>query len=92
MKKYCIERVDFYYLFHGENFEGGQLPKIYEKGHCAQFAGSTTQLNKPGILFKSFWLLGLESRDFSQAENERTAFKAEQIHKMTTVFTQNGPR
>ena len=36
----------------------------------------------------SFWLLQVESRDFSQAENERTACKAEQIHKMTTFFTQ----
>ena len=35
-----------------------------------------------------FWLLGVESRDFSQAEKERTASKAEQIHKMTTIFTQ----
>ena len=37
----------------------------------------------------SFWLLGVESRDFSQAEKERTARKAEQILKMTTIFTQN---
>jgi hypothetical protein len=36
----------------------------------------------------SFWLLGVESNDFSQ-EKKRTAFKAEQIHKMTTIFTQN---
>jgi hypothetical protein len=28
----------------------------------------------------SFWLLGVESRDFSQAEKERTACKAGQIH------------
>ena len=40
----------------------------------------------------SFWLLGVYSRDFSQGEKERTACKAEQIHKMTTIFTQNGPR
>ena len=41
----------------------------------------------------SFWLLGVESRVFfSPAEKERTGCKAEQIHKMTTVFTQNGPR
>jgi hypothetical protein len=26
---------------------------------------------------------------FSQSEKERTACKAEQIHKMTTIFTQN---
>ena len=31
----------------------------------------------------SFWLLRVESR-----EKERTACKAEQIHKMTTIFTQ----
>ena len=39
----------------------------------------------------SFWLLGVESRDFYHAEKERTACKAEQIHKMTIIFTQNGP-
>ena len=37
----------------------------------------------------SFWLLGVVSRDFSQAENERTACKFKQIHKMTTIFTPN---
>ena len=36
--------------------------------------------------------MGVESRDFSQAEKERTACKAKQIHKMTAFFTQNGPR
>ena len=40
----------------------------------------------------SFWLLGVESRDFSDAEKNRTACKTEQIQKMTIVFTQNGPR
>ena len=40
----------------------------------------------------SFWLLGVESRDFSHAENKKTACKAEQIHKMTVIFTQNGPK
>ena len=40
----------------------------------------------------SFWLLGVESHYFSQAEKERTSCKAEQIHKMTIFFTQNGPR
>ena len=39
-------------------------------------------------MFPSFWLLRVESHDFSQAEKERTACKAEQIHKMTTIFTQ----
>ena len=31
----------------------------------------------------SFGLLQVESREFSQLEKERTACKAEQIHKMT---------
>ena len=37
-------------------------------------------------------MLRVESHDISQAENERTACKPEQIHKMTIIFTQNGPR
>ena len=40
----------------------------------------------------SFWLLGVESHDFSHAEKERTACKAMQIYKMTIIVTQNGPR
>ena len=32
-------------------------------------------------------ILGVESCDFSQDEIEITACKAEQIHKMTTIFT-----
>ena len=40
----------------------------------------------------SFWLLWVESHDFSHALKERTACIAGQIHKMTTIFTQNGPR
>ena len=36
----------------------------------------------------SFWLLRVESRDFSQAEKVRTACKVEEIHKMTTIFNQ----
>ena len=39
-------------------------------------------------MFSSFWLLGVESRGLSQAEKE-TACKAELIHKMITIFTQN---
>ena len=34
-------------------------------------------------------ILALELRDLSQAEKEKTACKAEQIHKKTTIFTQN---
>ena len=44
------------------------------------------------VMSSCFGLLRVESRDFSQAEKERTACKAEQNHKMTTIFTQNGPR
>jgi hypothetical protein len=36
----------------------------------------------------SFGLLRVESRDFSQAKKERTTCKAEQIYKMTTIFTE----
>ena len=39
-------------------------------------------------MFSSFWLLGVESRDFSHAEKEKNACKAEQIQKMTNIFTQ----
>jgi hypothetical protein len=39
-----------------------------------------------------FGLLGVGSRNFSNAEKERTASKAEQIHKMTIISTPNGPR
>ena len=35
-----------------------------------------------------FGLLQVDSRDFSQAEKERTVCKAGQIHKMTTIFTE----
>ena len=41
------------------------------------------------ILCSKKKILGVESRDFSQAEKEITASKAEQIHKMTPTFTQN---
>ena len=40
-------------------------------------------------MFFSFELFGVESHDFSQSEKERTACKAEKIHKMTTIFTLN---
>ena len=38
----------------------------------------------------SFWLLGIESRDSSHADRDRTAWKDKQIQKMATIFTQNG--
>ena len=44
-----------------------------------------------GVVYMSsnFWLLALGSRDLSQADKETTACKAEQIHNMTNIFTQN---
>ena len=44
----------------------------------------------PKVLFMSFglWLLGVESRDFSQAEKQRTGCKGGQIQKMTTITNQ----
>ena len=39
-------------------------------------------------MFSNFWLLAVGSRDISQAEKEITACKVEQIHKLTTIFTQ----
>ena len=49
---------------------------------------------EPKVLYMSscLWLLEVESRDFSDAETEIIACKAEQIHMMTTIFTQNSPR
>ena len=38
----------------------------------------------------SFWLLAVESCDLPQTKKDITASKAEQIHKMTPIFTQNG--
>ena len=40
-------------------------------------------------MFFNLWPLGVESRDFTQTEKERTACKAEQILKITTIFTLN---
>ena len=34
-------------------------------------------------------ILWVELHDFSQAEKDKTACKAEQIHRMTPIFTQN---
>ena len=42
----------------------------------------------PRARSSSFGVLRVESHDFSQADKERTACKAEQTHKMTTIFTQ----
>ena len=50
-----------------------------------------SQGKNPSIMMlymsSSFWLLGVESYDFSHAEKERTPCKNEQIPKMTIIFT-----
>ena len=53
---------------------------------------SSSIITKVLYMSSRFWLLGVESRVFSHAEKERIICKDEQIHKMTTIFTQNGPR
>ena len=50
------------------------------------------KLHKVLYMCSSLWLLRVWSRDFSHDENERTACKAEQFHKMATFLTQNGNR
>ena len=50
------------------------------------------KLTKVLYMSSSFWLLRVESRDFSQAEKDSTARKDEQTNKMTTIFTQSGAR
>ena len=58
-------------------------------GENLLFLTQFQQLQTSKVLYmsSSFWLLGVESCDFSHAEKERTACKAEHIHKMTTIFT-----
>ena len=61
--------------------------KINKANNCyyISFRSST-------YMSSSFWLMEVDSRDFSHAEKERTAHKAEQIHKLTTIFAQNCSR
>jgi hypothetical protein len=57
---------------------------FYERNFCQDKSKKGRNKNKPTddvikVLYMacSFWLLGVESRDFSHAEKERTACKAE---------------
>ena len=65
------------------NMKNCQKPRNFMKGWQKKC------VIKVLYMFSSFWLLGVESRDFSQAEEERTAYKAEPIHKTIIIFTQN---
>ena len=62
---------------HGpSNYKSGKTPKTFI------FSLHTQML----YMSSSFWMLGIESRDFSCAEKKRTTCKAEQIHKITTTL------
>ena len=84
----------------GQNFDDypGFQPKSTAATQCIRSVSKKrlhiqgffeTDVIKVLYMSSSFGLLGFESRDFSQAEKGRTACKAEQIHKMTTIFTEN---
>ena len=64
--------------------------KVYY-GVCLLFFYPIAAYNLPIqvlYMYSSFRLLRVESGDSSQAEKGRTACKAEQIHKMTTIFSE----
>ena len=58
--------------------------------HISVYEGKEVSQQQNGCsICPCFWLLGVESRDFSQAEKQTTVFKADQIHKMKAIFTQS---
>ena len=80
----------------GEYLKGTYFDLEYLKNLHLQYkytivALALCQTWKVFYISSSFWLLGVESRDFSHAEKEWTACKAGQIHEMTIIFTQNCP-
>ena len=62
-----------------------RFPLIQNKSQI----GIHKHFNAPTIkvlyMSSSFWVLGVESHDYSHAEREKT----EHTHKMTIIFTQN---
>ena len=56
---------------------------------CVLYTEFPFRGSKAHSIFLSFELLTDKSHDLSQDENKITAVKDEQIHKMTTVSTQN---
>ena len=63
---------------------------IARLGALAQYIlGAVSSLEL--YMSSSFWLLGVESHDFSHAEKERTACKAEQFTKIVTQNDNLGP-
>ena len=63
-----------------KDFQSGVVPLERENITIVVYMCSTLLQLAPG------------SHDSPQAEKRITVRKAEQIHKMTTIFTQNGPR
>ena len=60
-----------------------QTPLIWEFMYPASNSCEPSQVL---YMSSSFWLLGVESRDFSHAEKEETACKAEQIPPQKNYF------
>ena len=77
----------------GSKAAGNILTKKQWKMGSDGFERSINSIDIKGlIMICKKKILALESRDISRAEKEIIACKAEQIHKMTTIFTQNGHR
>ena len=73
-------------LFYNKHSGRARFLHKDQKIFCAKCPESI-QTNS---ICSSFWLLADESRDFSQAEKKIIVSRAEQIHKMTVSFAQNG--
>ena len=92
-KKKCASSTqNFLFFLWRENFWSTEAWRIKSAQYSIQqtmFCFNTRfELYRCSTNFMSstFWLLGDASRDFSHAEKERTACKAQQIHKMTTLL------
>ena len=77
------------YWFHCDIYVGTLNIQPNPSLESIKVLSSCQQLPKVLYMWSSFWLLEVESHDFSHSEKERPACKALQIQKMTTIFTQN---
>ena len=90
--KYTYSWLFFCLKSSPENLEASTYSTILQyKKHFRRILYSLCRRKQPRVLdmSSSFWLFGV---DFSHAEKGRSACKADQIHKMTTIFPQNGPK
>ena len=69
-----------------EKFQNSDFLQLIEFSKYHSAVNSENLKTKVLYMPSSFGLLGIDSRDICQAEKERTACKAEQIHKMTNIF------